>query len=131
MANLERIAEIRDYLQDQVPDTKFNMTTWGLTDQSTAKMNISCESPACIAGHVCHYFETGMLVNDLIWNAAKTELGLDFGQAAELFGCPPGSPQTNATPQDAAKVLDYFLQTGKFDWAHVMDKQAEPELVPA
>ena len=129
MANLERVARIRDYMRERVPDSEFDMSTWGIVDHSeTGRMDISCKSPACIAGHICNYYQVELSTHKYIWDSATDMLELSPREARLLFACPPGSVQVDATPQDAAKVLDRYLETGQFDWVSVM---AAKELVPA
>ena len=131
MANLERIAEIRDYLQEQVPDAEFNMGSWGLLVRSiedglTIGVNISCESPGCIAGHVCVYYALDFRMGDSRKTSsnARNILGLTEEEADKLFYVPDLYDRSIVTPQDAAKVLDCYLKTGEFNWDRVLtDKE--------
>ena len=142
MANVHNLKEIRNYLRDQVPADEFNMSTFGFLD-TTSHMDISCKTPACIAGHVCHYY--GIAAGRFSYNigeAAAKVLELTESEQKTLFHV-KGLPHplvVPITPQQAASVIDHYLDTGKFDWKYVLTGEqintaeiTEPttELIPA
>ena len=138
MANVQRLKEIRDYLRTMVPEPEFDMTTFG-TVGNAKYMTISCNTPACVAGHVCFFYNLeadrmGYAVGEVAGDA----LGLDPLERRALFHVKGVSYDriNKITPQEAAEVLDNYLDTGVFDWVKVLNEEQEtkteiPELVPA
>ena len=123
--NRERIAEIRDYLLT-VPEDEFDMLTWGNQNDTTGKVTVTCLTPACLAGHICAYYSDDASTSFVSIKAADI-LGLNNKLTHDLF-MPKGinaMVMREATPKDAAKVLDNYLETGKFDWRAVLG--IEPE----
>lgn len=116
--NRERIAEIRDHLLT-IPKEHFDMTVWGHQEGF-----IDCGSPACIAGHVCLYFNNVDAKSQFISTRAADILGLNNDQTHDLF-MPKGvndNTLKELRAQHAAEVLTEFLSAGKFDWNRVIVK---------
>ena len=138
MANVHRIKEIRDYLHSLVPDSEFDMSTFGTVD-AARYMSISCDTPACVAGHVCAYYNLkAHRMGYVMGEVAGDVLELDMKERKDLFHVKnvPFELIKKITPQDAAEVLNNYLDTGVFDWARVLNKDQghkteSTELVPA
>ena len=124
--DFEKVAEIRDYMRDVVEPEELDFCNWGILDQETLTVKVSCHTPACLAGHICAYYEAQ--VNSMIRVKAAKILGLSFDQAQALFQ-PVHLPEELTwdliTPAHVVKVLDNFIETeGTVDWYILGDEHA-------
>lgn len=107
----ERIAQVRAAILAHRRD--FNMN-----DSTTHE----CGTPACIHGFAKSIWREPRLISS---QAMGAHLGLTSQQTVDLFhmSAPhmhlsPGAVcRWDATAEEAAAVLDHYIQTGKIDWS--------------
>lgn len=121
--DFEKVAEIRDYMRDVVQPEELDFCVWGNLDQETLTVKVSCYTPACLAGHICSYYEIN--VDSAIRYKAASILGLSYNQALFLFqpiDVPEEITWDMITPAHVVKVLDKFIETkGTVDWSIIGD----------
>lgn len=124
MKTRDRMIALRNYIAE-LPPANFKMSTWYA--HTFDKAANTCGTCACIGGWAALLFE---LYHDEVSKTPciNTEivgqhLGLSSHNAWALF-YPPGRLNTGsrefdayqATPAQAVKVLDHYLETGAINW---------------
>lgn len=122
-----RVEYLRDFLR-RLPEEQFDMCK--ASQRGDGRLGY-CQSPACIGGWAVAIFRVR---TDCIEEAGDV-LGLDVRRTADLFY--PGltlqrmgddGDPYDATPSDAADVLDHFLNTGEIDWSAARRGSASADL---
>lgn len=120
---VDRVAEIRDYMQDVVTPDQLDFREWGRLVHETKRVSISCKTPACLAGHICAYYDHE--VQSAIRFDAAQLLGLSFQQSVRLFqptDLPDDITWDRITPEHVVMVLDNFIETGGVvDWSIIAE----------
>lgn len=139
----ERLEYLERFLR-ALPAERFNLAYWfhydGLVsfgwepgqfrDETCATTMTHCGSCACIAGHTLAVFTPDAAVPERPASVAAAILGLDAGQAGDLFEpLVLGVSRSQITTTQAANVIAHLLATsdpgltnGKVDWS----KAGEP-----
>lgn len=121
----ERLEYLRDFLREKVDPAKFDMQNFSADPSdgdfcSASQVRTGCGTTACIAGWCQALFTDDSIVDG---SEAERLLGLGYMPAQVLFyanaypmvGCAP--TYWDATPNQAANVLDHLLRTGEVDWS--------------
>lgn len=125
----ERLTRLAEWLEAGAPHehVKFNMRTYfrftGEHGETVPFLEEACGAVCCIAGAATQFFDpdrvrTYCYVGKQVFKHAKNLLGLTWGQAQDLF-IPRTLHRDKIKPQDAAKVIRHFLDTGEVDWSIV------------
>jgi hypothetical protein len=121
--NKERVLALAELIEKQPHVGKEEETTEGF---DMAQWFHPCGTPACIAGWTLalKYGDWTPALQDKrgaggVEADAADYLGLEGTQSAQLFfvGHEAEKSLADVTPQDAAKLLRHFAETGKVDWS--------------
>ena len=125
--NVERISQLADHLEKNIPDKDFSMEDYFVEMPRLA--NNYCGTPACIAGYAIDLFGDKFRIEIAICSAhrniwpkayAAELLGLNDFMAAGLF-TPEVELQENITRENAVDALRTLVTTGTFDWEEVIN----------
>lgn len=126
--NRENIQKVRDHIA-AIPASRFNMGSYfdGPTTEARTYRGMAegaCGSCACIAGHALALLVPNGRSGDYVMRARRL-LGLNNREALRLFE--PESQDywfmgeelrhESVTRDEAVRVLDHLLETGKVDWS--------------
>lgn len=117
----DRLQQLRDHL-DQLPDERFDMRFYSaekghprIGRPSFGPVLHNCGTAACVAGWAMALFAPRARPAR-VWNKAAELLGLDPGQAHELFE-PDGYWIPDAYSRiQAVATLDHLIKTGEVQW---------------
>jgi len=120
--NRERIEKLRDFLRDDVPDERFDMSDY-LVPSARSRSNPyqktvgaalkSCGTAACIAGWAQYLFEPRRRWS---FEIGRDSLGLTDHEAKKLF-LPIHLESLSDIPRArAVATLTHLLETGEVDW---------------
>lgn len=121
--NKERVLALAELIEKQPHVGKEEATTEGF---DMAQWFHPCGTPACIAGWTLalKYGDWSPKLHDKrdargVEADAADYLGLEGNQSAQLFfvGYKSEKSFSEVTPQDAAKLLRHFAETGTIDWS--------------
>lgn len=114
--NERRLIEIRNYLLKRVPDDHFSMVSLASRNIFKRRLKIDSSHPACLASHICYYYNYYPTFS--ILHSASVLLGLVLPDAYTLFLMAgyTGLDADHVTPKDAANVLTRYLDVGEFSW---------------
>lgn len=122
----ERLEYLRDFLRG-LPAARFNMGNFSETvdgydtDLSAYEVRHNCGTTACIAGWAEALFTNSNCISHD--GEATRLLGLSHVAASLLFYANADNEDDgaetywDATPQQAANVLDHLIRTGEVDWS--------------
>lgn len=144
--NVERLQQLAAHLRT-LERTQFDMREWFMNRKPVSTkdgwVEYDCGTPACIAGHAVAMFHEldlrAPLVEQLgmhtVCTLAEELLDLQMNQSIPLFMPPEtsadGIRMYDATPQQAAEVIEHFINTGEVDWQRVIYRKDEVVEQPA
>ena len=124
--NVQRINELADHLEKNIPDDGFDMDNYFIEMPRLA--NNYCGTPSCIAGYAIDLFGSKHRIEISVCSSGRNIwpkqyaaelLELDGPIMAELF-TPECGLQENITRENAVDALRTLADTGTFYWDNIL-----------